>query len=95
LFGGDPGEGGWFLQEASWWRPDRKICISGDAGALVHLGWVMHRIDFVEPDGKTLQVSFSRRFDGHQLQELVQELRMQLSDEQAEATEAELRYEFS
>ncbi len=95
LYGSDSDEGGWILQEASWWRPDRQVSISGDATALVRLGWVMHQIDFTQRDGTTLQVSFSRRYDGNQLQEIIEELRMQLSEEQAEETEAELRSEFA
>lgn len=95
LYGSDSDEGGWILHEASWWRPDRKVVIPADSTAVVQLGWVMHRIDITEQGGQTMQASFSRRYAGDQLREIVQELGMQLSIEKIEASDEELRHEFA
>jgi hypothetical protein len=95
LYGANDEPGGWILQDASWWRPDRKYRIPADTRAVVELGWIMNRVDFTQTDGTSCQLSFSRRYDGGQLYEMIQELRVQLSDKHVEPTHEEMRYEFS
>lgn len=95
LYREDDEQGGWILQEASWWRPDRSHQISADATALVQLGWIMHCIHFTEPNGEELRLSFSRRYGSVQLQELLDEFGIRISDRLPEANERELRHEFA
>ena len=72
-----------------------ELCISArcNRGGQSRLGHASDRLYRTGPE--TSQVSFSRRYDGSQLREIVEELRMRLSDEQVEASESELRYEFA
>lgn len=75
---GEPG--GWTLQEASWWRLDRKLEIPAESDGVVHLGWVMHQIDFMQNGRTTVELNFSRRYEPRQLREILEELRLQLPE---------------
>lgn len=80
LYRGDTASDGWTLQEASWWRPDRTVMIPGDSKARVQLGWIINRIDFAQGDGSLIKLCFSRRFDGAQLGEIIEELGMDVPE---------------
>ena len=90
LYRGDTAADGWTLEEASWWRPDREVTIPSGSKPRVKLGWIINRIDFAQPDGELVKLCLSRRFDGAQLSEIIEELGMQLPEMDAQLNTGEM-----
>jgi hypothetical protein len=92
-----PAEGdqeGWNFKEANWWMPAKEHSLPCNPRPRVRRGWIMHSIEVSDDTGNQSILSFSRRYDGETLEGLIEQLRMQVSDETVEETAGELAYEF-
>lgn len=88
-------DGGWILDEASWWRPAKRFELSPDCQPELHQGWVMNAIR-MNQDGDN-ELTFSRRYGAEALTSLAEQLGITMSQPEHESdgiTHEKVAHEF-
>ncbi len=89
----DDQSAGWVLQESRWWLPQREHLLEPDTSLEIHLGWIMHSVEFTNND-KQECLTFSRRYNTETLQILAGKLGITLTTDVVERDNAERALEF-
>jgi hypothetical protein len=85
---------GWVLEEANWWMPSKQHRIAPQALPKVRCGWVLNTIEIRADNGDSMVLSFSRRYDDHTLQQVLEQLRLE-RESAGEFAQNKLDYEFA
>lgn len=85
------GQTGWVLREANWWMPQSEYPIDGAKALKVCCGWLTNTMQLEDDDNKTT-FTFSRRYDGTSLEQLLEQLQIEALEEKGSAQEAAVEF---